>query len=120
MLGFAPIGSAPIASVLGGLTTVSEALSASGGITFGGSAGLGLVAPLSSSGGLVFGGAPSLFTDVYTGSSGGLTFGGSPLLRVAGKPYLFNAVPEAFVFRADKVAFEFHSLPDRFLFRGSR
>lgn len=119
MLGFAPLAALPLAAVSPSvLVAVEEALSATGAITFAGSASTGLKTPLTATGGLAFAGSGFLITEVYRSGTGAITFGGSPLLRVAGKPWIFTALSESFQFRADGADFTHTAQTVSFDFRG--
>jgi hypothetical protein len=119
VLGFAPLAALPLAAVQPALiVAVEEQLSATGAITFGGSANAGAIAHLSATGGLTFGGSGFLLTEVYRSATGSITFGGSPLLRVAGKPWVFTALTESFQFRADGADFTVTAQTVSFDFRG--
>lgn len=117
MLGFAPLAALPLASV-NALVLVELALAATGGITFAGSANTGVKTPMVATGGLTFGGSAFATIEIYTGATGGLTFAGSPLLTLAGRPLVFSAVPQPFVFRADGADMQFVAQSVTFHFRG--
>ena len=118
MLGFAPLAAIPLASAGAALAPIELTLTATGGITFAGSATMGAVTPMTATGGLTFGGSATPLVKVYTGATGGLTFAGSPLLRLAGRPIEFCAVPQPFVFRADGADMQFVAQSVTFDFRG--
>lgn len=140
MLGFAPLSANPLASAASVLIAVTGAMGATGTITISGSANatprvytamtgtgtltfsgaglMGLKLPMTALGGPAFGGSGFLMTEVYTSALGPITFGGSPLLRVAGRPLVFTALPSSFQFRADGADFAFVSQTATFHFRG--
>lgn len=119
MLGFAPLAALPLAAVQPvTLVAIEEALTATGAITFAGSASTGLKTPMTATGAVTFGGSGFLITEVYRSATGAITFGGSPLLRVAGRPLVFTALTESFQFRADGADFTHTALSVSFDFRG--
>jgi hypothetical protein len=119
VLGFAPLAALPLASLaIAPLVAVEEQLAATGAITFGGSASAGAKTPMSATGGLTFAGSPFLSAYAHRSATGGITFGGSALLRVAGRPLVFTALPESFQFRADGADFGFVTLTTSYDFRG--
>lgn len=120
MLGFAPLSAAPISGAVFSLVSIPAEMSATGGITFGGSARIGAFQPMSARGGLSFGGSPNLFVNQAISASGGITFGGHPVLRVAGKPLIFTAIPMSFTFRAPPESYKFKAASEQFTFRGVR
>ncbi len=138
MLGLTPLAAVPLAAPFGGLVTVAQTTTASGGITFGGSPVWGARLAMGSTGGIAFGGSPVVSqgyaiaatgglrfagspvwsVTVAIGATGSITFNGSPLLRIAGKPIIITALPDSYTFRADQVRFDFTGLPQSFTFRG--
>lgn len=142
MLGFAPLGGRPLAGTTGTvLTSVLSSLTATGGLTFGGSASIdsalyveitatgGLAfagspalargVALSSTGGVTFAGSPVWTAQAYMTNTGGITFNGSPFLSVAGKPIIIAAVPQSFTVRADMVTYTATAQPDNLTLRGT-
>jgi len=139
-MSFAPLGAAPLASVLDALSAVQALASATGGITFGGTASTtpklhmsaaggvtfagaaaltaGQVAQLEASGGISFGGSAVPTIRFYATATGAIVLGGLPVLRVAGKPLKFYALPDSFTFRAERAGYAFKALPQSFTFRG--
>jgi hypothetical protein len=86
VLGFAPLAALPLAAGHPALiVAVGEQLSATGAITFGGSASAGAKTPMTATGTITFAGSGFLLTEVYRSATGSITFAGSPMLRVAGK-----------------------------------
>jgi hypothetical protein len=119
MLGFAPLAALPLAAVQPALIlAVEEQLSGTGAITFAGSASAGAVTPMTATGVLTFAGSGFLITEVYRSATGAITFAGNPLLRVAGKPWIFTALTDAFQFRADGADFTVTAQTVSFDFRG--
>lgn len=115
MLGFAPLAALPP-----GFIAIAAQASASGGIVFSGSAFIGAVTPMAATGGITFGGSAFVTTHVYRSATGAISFGGSPLLTVAGKPLVFAAIPQAFVFRADGADYAMTAVRAAFDFRGTK
>lgn len=117
MLGFAPLGALPLGAATA-LITVSAPMAATGAITFGGSANAGAKTFLSATGGFVFSGTATPRIEVYRSATGAIQFAGDPLLRVAGKPLVFTALPQSFTFRAEQSLLTFTAVPQSFTFRG--
>jgi hypothetical protein len=121
VLGFAPLAALPLAAGQPALiVAVGEQLSATGAITFGGSASAGAKTPMTATGTITFAGSGFLLTEVYRSATGSITFAGSPMLRVAGKPLVFTALPDSFQFRADGADYTVTALTLTFDFRGAR
>lgn len=119
MLGFAPLAALPLASAGAALVLVSAPMSATGGITFTGTANAGTKTRMAAAGGLTFGGSATPTIEVYRSATGGITFGGNPVLLTAGEPFQFYAIPDRFDFRADGADFAFQAVPQSFTFRGA-
>lgn len=92
---FAPLGAVPLAATLHVTFASDEAETT---ITFGGSA------------------RPRLRT--LRTATGTLTFAGLATGERAGRPIVFTAMAESFVFRAAPDVFDFDALPMSFMFRG--
>lgn len=120
MLGFAPLASIPLGAVGAALILVSAPMTATGAITFGGSANAGAKTFLSASGSLIFSGSAAPRIEVYRSATGAIQFAGDPNLRVAGKPLVFTALPDSFTFRAEQSLHTFTAVPQSFTFRGVR
>lgn len=120
MLGFGPISSSPISGDAFRLISIPAEMSATGGITFGGSARIGAYVPLSARGGISFSGTPTLYVDQALSATGGITFGGNPNLRVAGKAIKISAIPFQFTLRAPPESYALKAIPERFKARGVR
>lgn len=115
----APSMARPIMGAPFRLVPVTGALgTATGGITFGGSARWGAFARIRSSGGITFGGVGNRSARQVIFSSGGLTFGGSALLLAAGKPLIVRAVPETFTVQAAIESYAVTAQPEEYVVRG--
>lgn len=120
MLGISPLAGAPLAGRSALITLVAVTLSATGSITFGGSAVGNVRTPISATGGLTLGGSATPTITVYKTVTGGITFGADADLTLAGKPLVFNAIPRVFTFRSDGRDFTFKAVPRVFTFRGAK
>jgi hypothetical protein len=69
---------------------------------------------------IVFGGSATWSSLNALTASGGLVFNGSGLLRLAGKPIVFYAVPERLTFVGLPERYTFTAKADNFTFRGMR
>lgn len=120
MLGFAPLAAIPLAASAAISSATPTTMSATGGITFGGSANLevGGRLVLSATGGITFGGSAVPLVNIYRSTAGAsIQFGGSPLLRLAGRPIVITAMPDSMIVRAEKVSFEFSAVPESLTLR---
>ncbi len=118
MLGFGPLGSRSISGAPFQLVAVAAAMSAIGGITFGGSATSGVRVRLSAIGGFSFSGsAPGAWRQAMS-ATGGMAFGGSAHLIIAGKPFTTTALAEPYVTVACRVLFETTAIADNFTAQG--
>jgi hypothetical protein len=100
MLGFASLAALPLAAASPAVLVADvQHLSGTGAITFAGTASTGAKTHLSATGVLTFSGGGFVVTRVYRSATGQITFGGDPFLKTAGRPIVFTALPEPFVFR---------------------
>lgn len=120
MLGFSPVSSRPISGSPFSLILVLSAITATGALTFSGSARWGAFLNAHATGRLIFSGSGRWSSRNALSSTGTLTFNGSGLLQVAGKPIVFYAVPERLSFVSTSERLTFNARPDNFTFRGMR
>lgn len=120
MLGLAPISARPISGGTFGLVNVPSAITATGTLTFAGSARWGAFLAAHATGLLRFSGSARWSSLNAISASATLTFAGSALLKVAGRPIVFYAVPERLTFTGLSDRLSFTAKADNFTFRGMR
>lgn len=120
MLGLYPVGSRSISAGPFSLIGYAAALSATAALTFGGTATWGAILHGSATARIIFSGSATWSSLNALSSSTGITFGGSGLLRLAGHPLVFYAVPERLTFVGLAEKYEITARADNFSFRGMR
>lgn len=120
MLGFGPISSRSISGGPFSLVLVSMAMTATGTMTFAGSANWGAFMRASATGGLTFGGSARWSSYNFVSATGELTFSGSARLLLLGRPIVFYAVPDRVEFTGIGERLTFNVRPDNITFRGMR
>lgn len=115
MLGFRSISGSPYR-----LLAYTAAMAATGALTFSGSAVWGAYMRASATGTLIFGGSAAWATRNALAASGALTVGGNALLRVAGRPFVFYAIPERLTFTGIPDRYSFTGQASNYNFRGMR
>lgn len=120
MLGFGPISSRSISGSPFSLIAVTMAISATGAITFDGTADTKLYQNIAATGSITFGGAATWYCYYNQIATGGITFSGSALLRVIGRPFVFTAIPERLTFTGNADRYTFAARADNYTFRGMR
>ena len=121
MLGFSPISSQPISGGPFSLIAVPQQMSASGGITFGGTGHWGLIFRPSARGGITFSGSANRIVKYFRTASGlAIAFSGTGHLTLAGKPIRFVAAGQNYDFKAQRSNYRFQAQRISYTFRGGR
>lgn len=120
MLGFSAVSSRPISAGPFALIGYAAAMLATGTLTFSGSAKWGAFLHGHATGRLTFSGSGRWTTLNALSGTGHLTFGGAALLRIAGNPIVFYAVPERLSFVSTPERLTFTAQSNNFIFRGMR
>lgn len=120
MLGFAPISARPISGGAFGLIATTALITATGALAFSGSARWGSFIAAHATGSLAFNGSARWTTRNALSATTGLVFGGDGILRVAGRPVVFYAIPERLTFNGLPERYSFTAKADNFTFRGMR
>ncbi len=120
MLGMSPIGSRAISAGPFSLIAIAAAITATGALTFSGSARWGAFLSAHATGQIIFGGSAEWTTLNALSAAGNITFGGNALLKVAGRPVIFYAIPDRHTFNGVAERYSFTAKADNFTFRGMR
>lgn len=120
MLGFAPVSARSISAGPFGLIGYTAAMLATGTLTFSGSARWGAFMAGTATGRLTFSGSAVWSSLNILSGTGTVTFGGNGLLKVAGRPIVFYAIPERLTFVSTPERLTFNARADNFTFKGMR
>ncbi len=120
MLGMSPVGARAISAGPFSLIAIAAAITATGALTFSGSARWGSFLSGHATGQFIFGGSARWTTLNPQSATGLLTFGGNALLQVAGRPIVFYAIPDRHTFVGVPERYSFTAKADNFTFRGMR
>lgn len=120
MLGFSPISSRAISGSPFSLVATTALLAGSASLTFTASATWGARVRMAGSASLSFAVSGTWTTLNAMSGATSISFTGAGLLKLAGRPIVFYAVPDRHSFIATAERPTFTARPDNFTFRGMR